>query len=458
MAVYDRQTGKLIPEFYTWADYTQWDPGGDLTWDLLDGSYTSSLGVPDLTFTTEIIDFGRTAWVNPLCTAITSGTHTIQVFAAESIDSSSLLPGDAVIDTDVDTNLNAVYGRYFQFKVNVFDGVDSYIRGVQTNLSATTQSESFNDDSNTHPGTIAMRYAPITKSYSKLLSITGTGEVTADIIPLVVRGSLDDVTQPRYKVYNILGSGGDSSTIVGSVVDYTGQKSLTNVGPVTVTTIASEYQWPPFGLETLTNQYIEFEGSGVGGAQPGTADFTLEGWVKTVTAGDYFLRIQDSATDYRLRLVADGANWEIGYSTDGGSNWTQRNTSTSGTGFLHWALIKNSNTVRIHFDGSSGGGGYNADNDWDMDNMTIRIGCVGTGEQYWDDIRYSQNDQYEGGITSPPAAVFIQDADTLLLVNGGQRQVISLPQDLVETDATVSITVIGLPAMTVDSAGNIVET
>ena len=89
-----------------------------------------------------------------------------------------------------------------------------------------------------------------------------------------------------------------------------------------------------------------------------------------------------------------------------------------------------------------------------MDNMTISIGCFGTGLVYHDDIQYSDGVRS----TTTPTAEFIADANTLCLINGNTTAVVIISgTQLSLTDAQVSLHITGLPAMTINAQGNIVE-
>lgn len=463
MAYFDPQLNVLKPELYTWDDTNDssanWANAS--TWEDWLGTYSATAGEPDLVFTTDIIDFGRLTNINPLCTVVSSGTHVIKVFAAEQIDSSSLLPGDPVIDTsDSTVAIPGQYGRYFQFRIEVFDGAESFIRSVTTDLNSQEQSESFVGNSNTHPGTTSMRYAPITKEYSKLTALTGNAKATTTQIPIVTVGSLDDNTQPRYKVYTVAQMV-DSSTVEGEVTDVSANNKGLTVNGASVST--ATFKWSPYGVNFTANQNIQFDGIGVAGSPAGIGDFTLEGWIKIIDDADYFLKISDSANDYRLRTTQDSAGLaQLEYSTNGGSTYTTAKSVASTTDFIYWNLVKNSNTISLRW-GSTGtaiNGGFESNNNWDMDNMIIEIGADGTGEYFFDDIRYSKEDRYFAGF-SAPSTNFIDDSNTLLLVNGATDDstiVIQELQPLVQaTDAEVSIHVRGLPKMVISAEGNIVE-
>jgi len=241
---YDPDLRKLKPILYTWSTGATWDDLID--WHIGDGGAISSVGVPDIEYFTAIEDFGRVADINPLCTVNAVGEVVIKVYAATSIDSSSLLPGDPVIDTsDSSQDPQGVRARYFQFKVEVFtlpgeDLADTSISRVVTKLKATQQTEYIQGDSSSHSGTVDQRIAPITQNYSKISSLIGTAEytdtgtdsagavglpyanddyvssgyfvtTTADSseIPVVIVRDLTDRTQPKYAVFTTNGTNRD---------------------------------------------------------------------------------------------------------------------------------------------------------------------------------------------------------------------------------------------------------
>jgi len=455
MAVYDRETGRLIPEFYTWDDYTQWDPGADLTWDFLDGSYTSSLGEPDLTFTTEIIDFGRIAYINPLCTAITSGTHAIKVYAADSIDSSSALPGDAVITVSSSGQvLPAIQARYFQFVIEVFDGVDSFVRGVRTNLSATPQTEIIAGDSATHGGTQAARIAPLTKEYSVITGVVGNAKATGSITPFVTIGN--NTTQAVYTVYDFTDAQTeDSSTEVG-IADLTENVTITVSG---ATTDEIQYKWEPSAvLFTSSSDKISFTAPSSGNT------YTYEMWMKVLQSGgepgynhaEYFLRIPVSGSAIRLRTSTEENKLRVDISTDDGSNWTNGAvTDNANDVFRHIAIVGTGSQIKLFVDGTLNTTVTSSQ----TPSGTVEIGDLGTGGTgyFWmDDFRISDSQRYSSNFLVPGEHVI--DADTMMLVNGLQPTVTAAVASSIQTvDATVNLLVTGLPKMVSDANNNIIE-
>lgn len=238
---YDPQAGRLLPVLYDWDTLTginTWDT--DYTWqDWLGGGISSTPGTPDITFRTEIIDFGRIADINPLCSVTAVGTVNIKVYVADQIDSSSLLPGDPEIEGGQSQTLSGVRGRYFQFQVDV-EGTNPSISRVVTSLKGTKQVEYIQGDSATHAGTQDERIAPITQEYSLVTSLHGTALYTdsgidsagatgspyvdlgyvfdgytvsttgdASEIPVVVVRSLADKANPKYAVFTTNGTNRD---------------------------------------------------------------------------------------------------------------------------------------------------------------------------------------------------------------------------------------------------------
>lgn len=243
---YDPNERRLKTILWAWDSIPTWDDI-TLTWHLGDGGYISSIGTPDIIYYTDIEDFGRVADINPLCTVNAIGDVVIKVYAATSIDSSSLLPGDPVIDTSDSTDPVGVRARYFQFRIEVFtplggDVADTSISRVVTKLKATKQTETLQGDSATHAGTVDERIVPITQNYSKISSLIGTAEYQdtgidsagvvgdpyvdtgyvadsyiidatsvgdASEIPVVIVRSLADNTQPKYAVFTTNGTNRD---------------------------------------------------------------------------------------------------------------------------------------------------------------------------------------------------------------------------------------------------------
>ena len=456
MGYLDKNTGQYYPELNTWDSLVleTWDSG--LSWQDWTESYTSSVGVPDLTFTTQIQDLGRVAWVNPLCEVISSGTHTIKVYAAESIDSSSALPGDPVIDTsDSTARIDGVYGRYFQFVVEVFDGVGSYLEAINIKLETTEQSETVSGNSATHGGSQTMRLAPITKEYSKLTAVTGHGEATQFIVPLVTVGSLSDATQARYRVWNMIGSAVDSSTVPGNVRDYGfvapwSPKSISSLGGAQGTD--NHYKWSPYSVTLPDNGALRFNGTGVT-----TGDFNLQAWVKIDTDGGYFFKASGTSPsfDFRVKSITTGSSVEFQYSTNGGSSYTSMGSDTTGNEWHYFYLNKNSNTLTLVC-GTTSATPYTGTNNWDMSNATFEFGgnYVGSGDYYVDNIRYSNITR---SAVPVPTAEFIVDSDTISLIDVEAQSEDYLIPAVTATDCVVNLVIRGLPKMIVNSAGNIVE-
>jgi len=242
---YDPQARALFPVLYDWqSGIGTWDDW-NVSWHTGDGGFVSSVGVPDIEYYTDIIDFGRVADLNPLCSVSAVGDVNIKVYADTQIDSSSYLPGSPVINAGTSTTLSGVRARYFQFKIEVFtplggDPALTSISKVTTKLKGTKQVEYIQGDSATHAGSTSERIVPITQEYSLISSLHGTALYTdsgidsagstgdpyvdngyvdvgyfntptgdASEIPIVVVRSLADKANPKYAVFTTNGTNRD---------------------------------------------------------------------------------------------------------------------------------------------------------------------------------------------------------------------------------------------------------
>ena len=493
MAYFDTTSGKLLPQKYSWDSLVleTWDSA--INWDDYTGSYTSSVGVPDITFTTQIMDNGTLSWVNPLCSVESSGTHVIKVYAAESIDSSSLLPGDPVIDTsDSTTRIPGVYGRYFQFRVEVFDGADSYISQVRTDISTQEQIESISGNSSDHGGSQLERIVPITKEYSTLTAVTGNAQATSNKIPIITIGSLGEPTEPRYTVWNMVDiQSGDSSTVLG-VGDTSGNNT-------TITTLSGSpaidersYKWSPASIQfnvvnpngglyygsgttiTDTDDAISIPMSGIPSATG--QDFTIQGWVKIwgryagidpidpqYAHPEYFLQLGDGGTNgIRLRSDTSSGKIRFQYEYNNTSTWTDIDT-IYGTpdleGSWHYFRVRKANSgIHVAIGNTEVFISGTDDTTWgDVSGFTLQLGDLGSVDDaalWMDDIKISKTSEN----IAEPGAEFVLDSDDMFYMNGAQSIIYAdIPANINRTDAQVNIVVTGLPKMIIDSQGNIVE-
>ena len=264
---FDPADRTIRPVLYAWSDLSTWSSG--TTWNDWLGTGVSLDSDVSIAVRTGIIDIGRVADVNPLCTVEAVGTVNVKVFSATSIDSSSQLPGDAVISAGQSSAVSAIRGRFFQFQVEVTALADSTlgeqvnISGITTNINTETQSELVTGHSDSHSGTPSERIVPLTLTYSKVLALqgtavytgtgedsaggTGTGETQLDPslqymvqgdsdgadyvddsyvlaggsdqadaseIPVVVVRSLADATQPKYAVFTTNGTNRDAEVFL----------------------------------------------------------------------------------------------------------------------------------------------------------------------------------------------------------------------------------------------------
>lgn len=473
---YNTETRRLELVKYTWADLTgsdTWETG--VTWDDFTGGFVSSVG-DTIEYMTDIIDLGRIDYVNPLCTVQTNNNFSVHVYAADQIDSSSLLPGDPVIIGGQNQTLQGVQGRYFQFKIVVEnDSGDAYIAGVRTNLKSTFQQEVVNGFSGDHPGTTALRYAPIVKSYSKLLNIAGTAEPTD---------------------YNA-----DSSTV--TTIDISDRASgATITENNSVTAVNDEYKFEPgsvrFNTNTDstvsdTNDSISFT---VGGSM--TGDFTIDFWYKIFSASfhtpeddpeyqhpEYFFELSNfNGNNLKLQTQTSGGHPQLYYSWNGGA---YTSVATWGTGdpyppnYWYYARIRRSGGNISIFHHNRGSAGIASSVAGDLAGSTIALGDLGSsaGQLWIDEFRVSDTDRF-GGTLVVPSAEFIIDSNTVHLISGYSQSAVvdplvavickgtldeptqprySVRHQLGEAlNANVSLLITGLPAIQSDSQGNIVET
>ena len=189
----DKETGKLKPITYTWADWdlelVNWDDTNNYQvqyqWDQILSIFSggiSTLGVPFVTFSSEIIDLGKITYVNPLTQITTDGNESatqIQVYAANALDSSTDLSvqADQILDTG-NPDLGApitiaqpLQGRYFQYKVSLYTVNFCEIQSVQTKLHATLQHEFITANTSSHDGSAVARILPLNKKFSTILAI-----------------------------------------------------------------------------------------------------------------------------------------------------------------------------------------------------------------------------------------------------------------------------------------------
>lgn len=455
MAYFDPQLNVLKPELYTWDDTNDssanWANAS--TWEDWLGSYSATAGVPDLVFTTEIIDFGRLTHVNPLCTVVSSGTHNIKVLAAESIDSSSLLPG--VPEITVTTSgqvLPGIYARYFQFRIEVFDGADSFIRSVTTDLNSEEQIEMVTGNSSTHGGTQAARIAPLSKSYSVITGLVGNAKADGSITPFVTTGN--NTTQAVYTVHDFTdASTEDSSTEVG-IADFTNNVTITNSGAAAVET---NFQFQPSSIEFENTDKISFTAPSTGNT------YTYEMYMNITQAPggdpgfnhpDHFMVIPTSGNDILIRTGTTSGNLRLDISTDGGSNFTNGSTHSVGTWF-HMAIVANGSQIKGYINGNEKVSVSSSA----TPSGTVEIGDLGSGgggEWYLDEFRISDRVEYTGSFLPPGEHVVT--GNTKVLINGLKVTVTSTVASEMQTvDAVVNLLVTGLPKMVSDANNNIVE-
>jgi len=464
----------------TWADYTDWQQGS-VNFGSLSGIGDAT---PDIEYFTNIIDFGSKAWVNPLCTVDAVGDVNIKVFSSET-QPSDFITGDPGIDAQKNLSLSAIYGRYFQFKVEVFSSSvgQAQLNKVNTTLSSRTQSEFFQESSTLHNGTTEMRYPTLANTYSKILAVNGHARLvdTDDSTPLLVTG---------------IGDRSDNAI------------TITNSGGVDA--VEDVYKYEPAALRfndntgsalTDTDDNLTFSMSSTGIT---TGDFQIDFWYKPVKQtwldgissppnyahSPYFFHLDTAGTDIYLRTGTANGNLEIEYSLNG-STWTSTGTFVQGGGpssdWYQFKVARDNGTLKFKFHniGTVSAGSYTQD----ISTATMRLGDLGgnatVGNFYIDDFRISDIFRAPGSPGGPnfdniSGAEPILDSNTQFLLTGqtsnvtpGQTNVpvitVGALTDNTQAryaiyrssgqvvDADVALQVVGLRALSSDSNGNIIE-
>ena len=512
---FDPTTGTIKRQVYSWSDLgaglyvaddyvvdgyvvgdASSDSWGDLTdWDTGTGSlYTLTSGDP-IIFRSEIKDVGRITDVNPLCTVAATGLVNVKVFAANTIDSSSLLPGDPVINGGQEQRLYGVRARYFQFLVEVQDDSAELaeIRSVETELNTERQEEFVIGDSATHDGTIDERIAPLELNYSKLIHLGGNAKQTLEDAPFITIGDLTiSPAEPRYTVHKVQRNVTvpDSSTNIG-ITDQTQQTSIVLQSGHPQTTTRT-YKWHPASIEfnvvnadsgtgffygrnisvTDTNDSIRFTTTGI--TEPSdNRDFTIEGWVKIAAElatdendpgykhPEYFVELVNNSGDF-IRLNSQTALGKIQFvaNYNGASSttiFTATSNATNPEGDWHYFRIRRASNTVFAAIGSTEVQ-IATGNNWNLNSGHINAGDLGTASAnagaalYIDDLRFS-----ETNITAVPTAPLTADANTLTLVTGALvTTTTESVTDVVTTDAEVNLHIVGMPSIRSDEDGNIV--
>ena len=447
----------------SWSTLTSWETGNG-------AFYTLQSGDP-IEFTTDILDYGRAEYINPLCTVTGVGTsQKIEVWAAESIDSSSQISGTPDITvTGSGQVLNGTYGRYFQFRVSLQDTATELaeIQAVETNLSGKLQQEVVVGDSGTHGGTQAARIAPLTREYSRIAAVVGNAKADTGITPFVTIGN--NTSQAVYTVYDFTEAGaGDSSTVV-AIADYTGNvTTITESGDVTAQEV--EYKWQPSAIQFNSNDgstvtdgdgKLVFDSPSLMGNT-----YTYEFWCKIFQEPggspgfahpDHMVEIQTSTTTIRLRSGTSSQELTLSLSIDGGSSYTTSGTLGSGDTFRHIAIVATGSAIKVYHNGNDVFPSNTFSHSGQPQGQ-CSVGDLGTGTGHWwmDDWRISDNTRYTGNFSTP--GEFVEDANTTMLINGIQEIVPGEVSTNVSTvDATVNLLVTGLPKLVSDSNSNIIE-
>jgi hypothetical protein len=464
-----------------WDSLTDWDTGtGSL--------YTIGSG-DAITFRSEIKDLGRIDYVNPLCEVDATGVVNVKVLAADSIDSSSQLPGDPQITGGQEQTLYGLKGRYFQYLVEVSDDSDAVaeIRSVSTQLLTTKREEFVIGDSSTHAGTQAERLAPLQRSYSRLIHLGGNAKQTLEDAPFITVGDLTvSPAEARYTVHKVQRDVAveDSSTVIGITDQAQNQTINLQTGHPQTTT--RTYKWSPASIEfnvvnadpgtglyygrgitvTDTDDSIRFSTTDI--TEPSTSqDYTLEGWVKIAaelaTDSDpqyqhpsYFVELYANSGEY-IRLSTSTVLGKLNFAANYNGTTTTIYSSYGATNpegdWIYWRIRRESGTVYANIISTETQLGTS--NTWGYNSGHVNAGDLGSNDPaalYMDDIRWSETSR-----TAVPTAPFTVDANTLVLVTGALVSTSTIAvTDVVTTDAEVNLHIVGLPALRSDEDGNIV--
>jgi len=489
---FDTEEQALRPATYTWADLatndTNWEDA--LTWNGYNDDsvvVTTTDSTADfIQYITPITDFGRIADVNPLCEIDTSGDGAveIEVYAADSIDSSSLLPGDPVFTTPANTPVG-VRGRFFMWVIKKFDVEgDARIRSVRTEVYDKLEQEAVNGNSTNFDGSIEERLAPLTKSYSKLLNLSGGARRTTGVHPFITVNDISNPANARFTVFDLTDTtsiDSSSSLVVGDIAGAGTDPSVVNNTHVNDNAYA--YKWAPAGIEFNVLNADPGTGNFYGNTSVAdtddeltfgfstvtTGEFTVDFWIKIHAPGsqndpgyanpDHFLEITGLAL--KLKFIVSSGDLFLQSSYGGaayqtvGSNPVQQGGGELGGRFEYIRILRDgSNNLKVAF--RSQFGSFDEETiassvTRNVGSDTIKVGDLGTGTTasvFMDDIRLSNTARTN---TSAPTDPFTVDSNTKMLVNGtigGQTVTV---REMVPVNATVSLLVTGLPKMVIDS-------
>lgn len=456
----------------TWADLTSWQEGSDAY------GFQPIDDVADIEYFTAVLDLGRRDWVNPLCSVDAAGDVNIKVFASETATSDTI-PGDPVINGQTGQTFDAVYGRYFQFKVEVFSNSaeEAQLNRVETNLSTAKQTEFFSEDSTNHNGTTDMRYPTLVNEYSKILLVNGAARL------------LDNA---------------DSTLTYTTVIDDVGPNNITITETGSPTSVTDVFKFEPASIRINDDDGTQILDTNDSLSIPlstyiTTGQFEISGWMRlqamewldgissppNLAHSEYFLHLDTGGTDLYLKTSTEDGLPGLSYSTNG-TTWTLVGTPESalfGGGpeaWFYWGIArKSSGTTRIWISSPNKISFEDITYSQSLSGATLKLGDLGTttvGEYWFDDVAVYDADQ---NFIGAPGAAKIVNSSTVFLMNGATEQVptnsnipIVTVGALTErtqaryavyrasgqaTDAFVSLQVTGLPKLSSDAAGNLVQ-
>tara|TARA_R100000734_G_C3318358_1_gene112437 strand:- start:503 stop:1231 length:729 start_codon:yes stop_codon:yes gene_type:complete len=160
------RTYKSLPT-ETWASYTNWS------------TFTSWAGTPSasVSFTTPIRDAGKIANWNPIVNVSASIPPDITIFAGSTLESTGQIDiASTTVITPGTDPVNAVFGRYFQFKITLNKDSatqnDPEIAAIDIDLTENTITINQSDiDTSTLGGSVGQRNLTFNQNIGKLTSV-----------------------------------------------------------------------------------------------------------------------------------------------------------------------------------------------------------------------------------------------------------------------------------------------
>lgn len=180
---YDSVLGQYVPISQdTWADYDASSTGND--WD----SWTSWQNNPllPLTFTTRVIDYGVSTYLNYIVNVETNYPFYTTVYYSDTVDSAGALVSPSSLSVSPSQSLSGIKARYFQFTVSVdrdSAGLDlPYISNITTSLTQEFVSQYMTDINTQDLNYTTITKGSVTEVYYDLPTVTGIGKIVSALL------------------------------------------------------------------------------------------------------------------------------------------------------------------------------------------------------------------------------------------------------------------------------------